>query len=430
MLGKLNIFQKTMLQWNEMHPYSAVHVVRIPEPLDLSRLNQLIDRDLEELGLTGLVIDKRRGTFEYRGGPLHNKLKVLEGDPCSVLQREVEEQLNASFLDDGPINPFRFFVVQEENAFRLGLVYFHVVAGAESIILLLKRFTSKYLDQNLLGLSSPLDLCPRGPGTFLSRHPKYLLKSLSTLPSSMGDLRRSSKPRYQDVMDQTNGVVLFSLDSGWFQALLKTSKLWGVTLNDLFLSLLMKSLSSFASRRFSSTRHTRMSVGSIVNIRRDLGVDSLRTFGLFLGSFVISHPVPEGVAVEKLAKDIYDKTSKIKGDKLYLGTPLELWLARGLLSHRSPEGRKMFYAKYYPLWGGITNVNLNTVWEQKDEKTAIDYLRAVSTGPITPLVLSATTVRDKVNLGLTYKKTVFSESAIDAFVCEFKKTIQEVGEVS
>jgi len=173
-----------------------------------------------------------------------------------------------------------------------------------------------------------------------------------------------------------------------------------------------------------------MSVGSIVNIRRDLGVDSLRTFGLFLGSFVISHPVPEGVAVEKLAKDIYDKTSKIKGDKLYLGTPLELWLARGLLSYRSPEGRKMFYAKYYPLWGGITNVNLNTVWEQKDEKTAIDYLRAVSTGPITPLVLSATTVRDKVNLGLTYKKTVFSESAIDAFVCEFKKTIQEVGEVS
>ena len=65
MRGKFNIFQKTMLQWNEMHPYSAVHIVRIPEPLDLTRLTQLIDRELEELGLTGLVIDKRRGTFEY-----------------------------------------------------------------------------------------------------------------------------------------------------------------------------------------------------------------------------------------------------------------------------------------------------------------------------------------------------------------------------
>jgi len=75
MLGKFNIFQKTMLQWNEMHPYSAVHVVRIPESLDLARLNQLIDRELEQLGLTGLVIDKKRGTFEYRGGSLHNELR-------------------------------------------------------------------------------------------------------------------------------------------------------------------------------------------------------------------------------------------------------------------------------------------------------------------------------------------------------------------
>jgi len=430
MRGKFNIFQKTMLQWNEMHPYSAVHVVRIPEPLDLTRLNQLIDRELEQLGLTGLVIDKRRGTFEYRGGPLHNELKVLDGDSASVLQREIEEQLNASFLDDGPLHPFRFFVMKEEDAFRLGLVYFHVIAGAESIILLLKRFTSKYLGQDLPSLSSPLDLYPSGPGTFLSRHPKYLLKRLSTLPSSMGDLRRSSRPRYQDVMDQTNGVILFSLDSGGLQALLKTSKLWGVTLNDLFLALVMKSLSSFASRRLSSRGHRKMSVGSIVNIRRDLSIDSLKTFGLFLGSFVISHPVPQGIAVEKLAKDIYDKTLEIKKNKLYLGTPLELWLARGLLSHRSPEARKSFYAKYYPLWGGITNVNLNTVWEQKDKKGAIDYLRAVSTGPIAPLVLSATTVRDKVNMGLTYKKTVFPESTIDAFVSDFKKTIQEVGKVS
>jgi NRPS condensation-like uncharacterized protein len=346
-----------------------------------------------------------------------------------VLQREIEEQLNTGFLDEGPLHPFRFFVMKEEDAFRLGLVYFHVIAGAESIILLLKRFTSKYLGQGLPSLSAPLDLYPRGPGTFLSRHPGYLLKRLSTLPSSMGDLRRSSRPRYQDVMDQTNGVILFSLDSGCFQTLLKTSKRWGVTLNDLFLALVMKSLSSFASRRFSSTRHRKMSVGSIVNIRRDLRIDSLKTFGLFLGSFVISHPVPQDISVEKLAKDIYHKTLEIKKNKLYLGTPLELWFARGLLSHRSPEARKSFYAKYYPLWGGITNVNLNTVWEQKDGKEAIDYLRAVSTGPITPLVLSATTVKDKVNMGLTYKKTVFPESTIDTFVSDFKKTIQEVGKV-
>ncbi len=47
-------------------PYNAVHVVRVPQPLDLPRLSHIIDGEMEQLGLTGLSIDKRKGTFEYR----------------------------------------------------------------------------------------------------------------------------------------------------------------------------------------------------------------------------------------------------------------------------------------------------------------------------------------------------------------------------
>jgi hypothetical protein len=78
----------------------------------------------------------------------------------------------------------------------------------------------------------------------------------------------------------------------------------------------------------------------------------------------------------------------------------------------SKDRRKKFYQKNYPLWGGITNMNLNAIWEQPDEDRPIDYFRAVSTGPVTPLVLSVTTVRDTVNIGLTYRSTVFSEIQI------------------
>jgi predicted dinucleotide-utilizing enzyme len=74
-------------------------------------------------------------------------------------------------------------------------------------------------------------------------------------------------------------------------------------------------------------------------------------------------------------------------------------------------------------------MNLNPLWEQRDENGAIDYFRAVSTGPITPLVLSVTTVKDVANLGLTFKKTVFSESEIEGFVSNFTKSIQ-LAEVS
>ena len=37
MRGKLNLFQATMLRWRELHPYSAVHVVRITRALEAAR---------------------------------------------------------------------------------------------------------------------------------------------------------------------------------------------------------------------------------------------------------------------------------------------------------------------------------------------------------------------------------------------------------
>ena len=53
-------------------------------------------------------------------------------------------------------------------------------------------------------------------------------------------------------------------------------------------------------------------------------------------------------------------------------------------------------------------MNLNPLWPQPNDGRTFDYFRAVSTGPATPLVLSATTVGEAVNLGLTFRRTVFS----------------------
>jgi hypothetical protein len=425
MVGKLNIFQRTMLQWSGAYPYNAVHVVRVSRPLDLPRLTRTINEELERLGLTGLSIDKVRGTFRYQGGPEDYRLRVLSSteDIHSLFQREMESEVNTPFVDHGAVRPFRFFVIEEEKGFYLGLTYFHVIAGAESIILLLRHFVSKYLDHELPGFSLPLEIYPKGFSKLLPRKTRLLIRKFSAIPAQITDLRRSSKPGHHDLGDQSNGLAVFSLTSPDLEALLKTAKRWGITLNDLFLGLLLKCLSPFASRRFTASRRTQISVGSIVNIRKDLGINSLKTFGLFLGSFTVSHPVPREISLEALSKAVHEQTLRIKKSKLYLGTPMELWLGQVLLSFHSPEGRKKFYIKKYPLWGGITNMNLNPLWPMEDAEGAIDYFRAVSTGPITPLVLSITTVRDVVNIGLTYKKTVFTPAGVETLISDFRKYI-------
>ena len=84
------------------------------------------------------------------------------------------------------------------------------------------------------------------------------------------------------------------------------------------------------------------------------------------------------------------------------------------------------YRKNYPLWGGITNLNLNSVWECPPGEKPPDYFRAVSTGPATPLVLSVTTVGDRVNLAITYRTSFFSGPGIEQVKTAFLDMVKQL----
>ena len=155
-----------------------------------------------------------------------------------------------------------------------------------------------------------------------------------------------------------------------------------------------------------------------------MGAESRGTMGLFLGSFVVTHEVPDGIPLRQLARDIWQQTSAIKRQKLYLGTPLDLRFANFMFNLFSPRRQKKFYPKHYPLMGGITNMNLNSLWEQGNG-APLDYFRGVSTGPVTPLALSVTTFGDRANLGLSYRKTVFSKLDIEKLRDRFMEHLQE-----
>src|SRR5438309_11318717 len=88
--GKLNLFQATMLRWRELHPYIAVHVVRLNQPLEAGRLKRRIENRLETAGLTGLVLDRGRGRFEFRGGPaaIEATIPAAGADAARVAERE------------------------------------------------------------------------------------------------------------------------------------------------------------------------------------------------------------------------------------------------------------------------------------------------------------------------------------------------------
>lgn len=415
MQARLNIFQRSMLQWNDLHCYNAVHVVQIPEALEAERLRTTITATLEGNGLTGLTLNRRLGTYQFHGGPSSAEIKITPGDAASspCFAKEIEHQLNTPFTLEESFTPFRFFVVPEGGSFSLGLVYFHPMADAECIVLLLKGMVDTYRGQGRAGLASPIDCHPPRRDQLLSLPPSVLARRLLTLPSHIRAMRSACRPRYRDAGDATNKCAFFSLNPETLSGMLQAAKSLNVTFNDLLLALLMQAVSLLTPDRTQARRRRGITLGCIVNIRKDLGMTGGRIFGLFLGSFVVYHDVPAGIKLADLVRDIGCQTLGIKRSRLYLGAPLELAFGHLMTSLFSEQRRRKLYQKHYPLWGGLTNMNLNALWPQMDDARPVDYFRAVSTGPVTPLVVSLTTVGRLANIGLTYRSTVFDALEIE-----------------
>ena len=427
MPGQLSTIQKSMLQWNEMHPYSAVHVVQVHGALDATRLRDRINSTVAKHGLARLSLDRARLTFQYEPGPADCEVRTIPGNEgsWSTLQAEIERQLNLPFDHLGRFNPFRFLVAPAIDSFYLGAVYFHPAADAESVVWLLRDIVTCYLEKGAWGSRDCLELYPDNRAHLLRRHPLLVARKLLSLPAQIRNLRHSRRATCRDANDMANGFAGFSLGPEDLRSLVTTATSWDVTVNDLVMALLMKSLSPCSASRAQARRRRAISLGCIVNLRKDLGLDSRPVFGVFLGSFTVTHEVPLGIPLRKLAADVAHQTAPIKRHRLYLATPLELGFARFMLGFFSPRRQKKFYAKHYPLWGGITNMNLNRLWARSDRHGPLDYFRAVSTGPVTPLVLSVTTVGERVNFGVSYRTTVFSKPDIEDLHSRFRDHLEE-----
>lgn len=414
--GRLNTFQRTMLVWDEMHAYNAVHVARVPAPLDAERLRLTLARVLAERGLTGLNLDAKARAFEFRGGAAVIDLAVCEGaDAPEAVRAEMERQINLRFDHTAEFTPFRFFAVPDGGSFWLGAVYFHAIADAEPIVRLVCDLVADYAgvptkrerwNCHAKGRRAPLRLL-------------IWLRKMLALPAQFRALRKAIRPGCTDANDFCNGLELFTLSSAELSALIAAGKKFGVTVNDLFLALLMHAFAPLCEAVRRDGRD-RISLGCIVNARRDLGITGDDSFGLLLGGFSVACGIAETGDLPQLARSIAVQTQRFKCGGLHLANALEMGLVLRLMSLFSTNQRRRFYPKNYPLWGGLTNMNLTTLpvdaaaVQPPSAGRPSDYLRAVSTGPVTPLVLSVTSFGNGVNLSMSYRTSVFSRQEISS----------------
>lgn len=410
--GRFNEFQRTMLQWTGLHPYNAVHVARVDAPIDPDRLAERIRHVLVEAGLTNYTLDEGKGAYRYEGGPAPIELRILDAADGAetVVFGEMERQLNEPFAYQGRFQPFRFFMVVSGTVSYVGLAYFHVVADADSIGRLLLEIVAAAFDETCRPLRDT-ELARRGSSRIPLGGPLAALRRIRGSYRKFQAMRQSHRSPPSRIETYDNVWFARNLDADASARILAEAKRRGVTLNDLCLAALLIAVIPAASLRFERRRR-HLSAGCVVNLRRDLPERRSRDFGLFLGSFAVTHPTPVDITLEELLASVHAQTAMIKRDKLYLASRLEFKANRFLFSRQRPEQQRHFYRKAYPVWGSITNYKMDL--EQGATAGMIgDYFRAVSAGPALALVVGITGVGGRLNFGFTYRPDSISKAAVE-----------------
>jgi hypothetical protein len=412
--GRLNLFQATMLDWRDLHPYNAVHAVWIDRPFDASAVTTAIERQLSDGGLTGLVLDRRRARYAWRGGAAHVEIEIVDAgdDSAASLARAFERHLNAPFPREGAIEPFRFFAVPHQHAFFLGIAYDHFIAGGDSIVALLDAIAARHAGKSTQ--ATPLRRYPRTHAHLFARHPVRFVRGLGRLPALARSCRRTIRPHYHAIEDGHNGFTFCWLSQAQYRALRSAAKAWDVTLNDALIALLLLAQDAAMPGRDMTRRRHELAVASVVNLRRAHGEDAHRTFGQFLSSFRVSHPVPAGTPPAALAKDVHRATMRIKSEQLFLTTLFAMAVDRLIGQWQSPQQRLGIYAKNYPVGAGISSLNVGALWQAGGDTDAPMYVRGVPTGPLSPIVVAATTSGERMCLGISYRTAAVTPDAAAA----------------
>ncbi|MFO1304919.1 MAG: hypothetical protein U1F54_14385 [Burkholderiales bacterium] len=419
MKGHLNLFQAAMLRWRAAYPYNAVHVAQLPGPLDAARMSRAIDGYLTDAGIGRLRIDAERRCYEYLPGPSHADLPVLEakGDTLEVLEREMERLLNVTFGDGEAFSPVRFFAVEDAAArgasFHLGVAYDHIVAGGDSVVALLKEIAARYDGSQPADWRAP-EIYPSTYAGLFARNALKFYIGQYLLPGMLLRAGRAYRPRYPHGEGRHNAFTSFELPPHVHAAMARAAKAWGVTRNDLMLAMMLCAISPEVEARRGEGRRNEIAIASVINLRREIAGPPHRVFGQFLSSFMVTHPVPQDATLEALARDVHEQTDRVKRRKLYLQTLF--LLACGGLAWRfmTPEQHKHMDAKNHPVWAGLSALNVEAIWNGVPGKTPVlHYLRAVSTGPVAPIVVAPASVGEGLSVGVSYRTSAFTREDIE-----------------
>jgi hypothetical protein len=428
--GQLNAFQKVMLQWSSLHPYNAAHVYKIAGPLRCGDLAAAVAATFRFQGL-GIAHLSEDGKSFWHETEIRPEVEVIAGgdDPETAMKEHLTRALNQSF--ERPVaRPFRFAAIDAgPQSHYVVLVYDHWVADSCAARLVLRGVLSEYLPLACPDARQRLELYP---GTYREVFRRRLRggELAGAVFRSVCQWNRNRSAWRVACWSNTQWDVdyrLYPTIPGTVARLREFARANAATVHDVLLAAFGRALAEVMPSR---GRQRGLALGSIVDTRSIADEDLGRSMGAFLGYYLVRNDPDASIGLDEATRQIAARTCPIKTRHRYMDSLVNMQFINCVWPWLSATTRRHFMRKSLPMSGGISNVVVREAWMNENRGLILDYHRGVSTGPSMPIVLSPTTFRDHLNIGVSYRIAGFSRAKIDALMEVFRDQIEHPNKAS
>ncbi len=424
--ARLNLLQRLIRTWEQVHPYNAAQFATISGSVSLDRVQSAWTQAIHSLGIGPITIEGRSVHFTPADDACD---PVTELPACTSVADHLSDELNRKFADlDG--SPFRPFIAAASDGTQIcGIVYRHWVADSSSVRRLLgdwivRLSCSKQSRQTHLNGSIPpgyLDLCARRhSGAGLEGHVLDLFRQHNRL-------RRVRKP-VSGATDFSVRVLLGEVPDGVAGELRATCRRQGLKVSDALLAALAEACQRHVPFQARENRRD-VAVGNIVDLRSYAGRD-VDDFGLYLGfTHLVCRPDELSDWPRLLRSTARQNLTHRRSGVTHSSTAW--WMTALAWQRWLPPGRLYHcYRKEFPLAGGLSNVRLDALLPTWNGSTPIlNYTRIAPTGPVAPVVMTTTTLGNRLRMALTYRPAVVDDARaaalLDTFSCRIIQAARE-----
>lgn len=419
--AKLNAFQHNVLVWEDRLVYNAAQAMRLTITPTIQQLNVTWQSTLNDLRIGRITRDGDFVRYYADEDAIANST-VLD---CTVedINDFFTHNLNEKYGEDGM--PFRPFVRYEAGGAMIGTIYRHWVCDSFCIRTILREWLLRLMDSPAIQRSPMLPAREGYWHHFGSGAADWPMVSTLMQQVSQSTRMKACRRLVRIDRDHTARFREFRAEAGLISAIRKSARRRGVKVNDLFLAALARTADQHSPVDRKSARPN-LAMGTVVDLRGLRGNSPGDQFGVFLG-FTNNIVRPQAIAdTDRLIRDIAGQSAMSRDRGLAQASQVRMAFAYMAEHFLSGDKLEEFYRKRFALAAGISNVTLHNTWAAELHPHIMrEYIRVSPTGPLTPLVVTPTTLGDNLHVGVTTRRALIDDitaaRAGETFLAELTK---------